>query len=208
MEIKLVKQFLDYGNQYGTAIIALSTAAYLYVTWRILNENRRSQQGTYMPIICIDYNRAKERFIAENIGSGLAIAIEISSFRFHIKGTDFELRLDFDKLHNLKPKDTKELSFVQKADGEKITAGPLDAHLYSEYSKRDFIFTLLVRDIIGNTYYEKVNMGKSGIFVIKQGKVWWLIRLKMFMLDKIGEMISLCIIYFEKMSRKDASPNP
>jgi hypothetical protein len=208
MDISIVKQILKYANQYGNAIIALSTVAYLYVTWRILDENRKSQQGKFMPIICIDYNRREDKFIANNIGLGLGIGIEISPFRFFIKGAHVEYRLDFDKLHNLKPGETKTLSIVHKVNGEEISESSLAAHLYSEYAKRDLIFTLLVRDIIGNTYYEKVNMGKSGIFVIKLGKTWRLIRLKLFFFDKLDEMRYFCVNYYEKVRRKNASPNP
>lgn len=208
MDVKIVEQVLNYANQYGTSIIAISTALYLYVTWRILNENRKVYQGRYMPIICIDYSKDEKRFKVNNIGEGLAIGIEIGSPRYFVKGSDMEFRLDFNKVHNLKPGQTKDLLYSQKLNGDNLNNGPLDAHLYSDYSERDFVFTLIVKDIIGNIYYEKVNMGKSGIFVIVQGRAWWFIRLKLFLMDKIDEMKYFCINYIEKARGKHASPNP
>ena len=52
-----IKYYVDILNQNGTALIAICTALYLYVTWKIFNENRKTYLAQYMPIVYIDYSR-------------------------------------------------------------------------------------------------------------------------------------------------------
>ena len=156
-----MNEFLCYLNYYGTGIIAVCTALYLFVTWLILNENKKLYCARYMPIILVSYDRVAKHFKATNIGSGLAINIEIGSF--HLFAGDMQFSLHFQKIFNLEPGKAEVLSYFQEINGERLQDGPLDAHLYTSYGKEDYKFTLIVRDILNNIYYQKVNMGKSGI---------------------------------------------
>jgi len=199
MLLDIAKQGLTYTNEYGTAIIAICTAAYLFVTWRLLNENIKAYDAKYMPIICIEYDKSDKKFKVNNIGQGLAIAIEVSSFQIFITDADMEFRLDFKKVFNLKPNEKKDLTYVEKVNEEKIDGGFLAVHLYSEFGKGDHSFTLIVRDIIGNIYYEKINMGVSGIFIVNHKKTWWASRLCISMIDRIA---MLKFIIFNKNRKR------
>lgn len=202
------KNTLEYLSNYGPAIIAVCTVLYLFVTWRLLNENRKMYNAKYLPIITIKYDTAAKHFVASNIGEGLAISIKVGSFYVFVG--DFHFCLVFDKIYNLKPNDSKILSFTEYVNGKRIDHKVLYAHLATSYGKRDYTFTLIVRDILNNIYYEQVNMGKSGIFILRHFKAWWLIRLYYFLKDKIKHLYFKYInkwLEVRKYRRKHASPN-
>lgn len=187
MSLAEIELFFSWLNLNSGGILAISTVIYMFVTWRILSENKKSYLAKYMPIVCIDYDRKEKMFNIQNIGTGLAIDVNVSKLRWLLENTDWEFQLIFDRVHNLKPGETTLLSYKEYLNNQEKAGSILAFHLYSEVSKRDFVFDVVLKDILGNIYYEKINMGKSGIFVIKHFKTWWLVRGLIFMSVKCYE---------------------
>jgi len=195
-------------------LVAISTligAFSLLIAFLTFSENRRSSRAKQMPIIKIDYDRSIRKFKAINTGPGLAINIQIDDFYFFVE--DYCFYLKFSKIFNLEPGKDIIISIEQGVNGKQLEDGPLAAHLYSRYSERNYIFTVEFKDIGGNIYYEKVSMGRDGLFIMKYEMTWWFSRLNYRVDQKTRHfwfiLESLLIGMRNRIIRKrNASPNP
>lgn len=187
-------------NANDKAFIVFITALYAYVTWCILNENKKTFLARFMPVITLEYDDKKNEFLAENIGTGLAINVEIDEFIIYVNDQELDLILKFDKLRNLKPNEKEKVIFKTFANDNPIDSRILTTHL-STFGSKDFVFDLAYKDMFSNKYYEKVNMGKSGIFILKQYKGLCK-RIPNFLLGKIK---NYGLFLFVKIKRRFAA---
>jgi len=210
MYIETIKRTLNILNQYGTAIMAIGTTAYFIITWFILSENRKAYNAQYVPIISLEYNEKTKEFVCENIGPGLAIDIEIGSYNLFVEDRGLDYKLIFNKVNNLKSREKRPVLYRGMLNGKSNDPWIQTAQL-SKYGGTDKIFSLTVKDILGNTYCEKINMGKSGVFIIKHFKVNWVVRFYVGVVDKCDEYIKYVYARYKRTlnkARKAKAPSP
>jgi hypothetical protein len=187
-------------NNYGTAILAFCTALYLFVTWLALDESRKLFRAKYMPIVKLSFDKESKHFIVTNVGPGIGINIRFDDF--HVFVHDFHFYLKFGMVANLEPGKSQVVIAKEGINGKELSKGVLTNHMASELSKHNFHFTGEARDIMGNIYYEKVNMGKDGIFVIKHESTWLLSRMWFRMIQRITHFYFVFGAYLNGLRRK------
>jgi hypothetical protein len=202
MIIESIKSFLLSLNAYGTGLTAIITFVYAVITWFILRENIKAYNAQYAPIVTLRYDGGAHQFIAENIGPGIAIDIEIGEFKLFVEDRDIVLNLVFSKISNLKTGQSEPIPYKESINKTNIEPGLLAAQL-SKYGSGDNLFILTVRDILGNIYYEKINMGKSGVYIIKMFKPNWLVRCYFDLMAKLDEYRKIIYVkYTRRVKRK------
>lgn len=177
----LIKYAWGILDSHGNTVIAISTTLYFISTILILNENKKSNLGKYMPIITINYNSRLRQFEATNIGDGLATNITIETYHSLLTDIKKHYKLDFNRIYNLKPNQTHPLSY--NINGVARSNSMLGDFL--RLNDKDLIFILSAKDVFGNEYYEHVNFGKSGIFIRKLRKVNYINKLYFYCKERI-----------------------
>jgi hypothetical protein len=161
-------------NQYQTELTGIGVLCALISTIVIILQYIKSFEVKNAPIITIKYNYQLKQFEISNIGQELAVDITIETFHVFIWDIHKHHRLDFSKIHNLKPGETKALPYM--INGKQPLNDLIAIQLHSKYAGQDNNLILTTKDIKGQIYYEKVSMGKSGINVRNLKKAWWLQR--------------------------------
>lgn len=147
-------------------VVSICTAIYVWWTIKIFNQNQRIFNVKYVPLIVLEFNKTEKIFSITNYGEGIAFNIEIEPLE--VVSNEQTRIIKFEKRPALPPGKSETVKFKETHNGIE-GKGPkvLFFQLTSENSPIDYTVKLKMRDVLGDSYNEEINMGKNGIFIKK-----------------------------------------
>lgn len=153
---------------------------YTYATFGLFKESQFQSELGISPFIILKFNNKTRHLIVKNIGKGLALNVQVTTFSIHFTERDLIWDLRFDPINYLETEEERILTYKAFEKGAEIrhAANFIYAALIpSEHKTKEYELQLFYNNSLGKPYFTRFVTGGNEIRIIEISKMTWFKKL-------------------------------